>query len=217
MASNELYLSCSCTRMQHIPLTFLLEQRQVQQLQLPSEYYPCLYPADFPAWAAASSAAATSFWVLPLPLGRLLMPLPESADRLRAAEVLPTPEPGGLPRGRPLPRFAGGPLEGVVLVVFTENWQEAINSNYQATKFKGNNIWVSVSRGIIKFVFFLSTFNLQGLTWETKLRFSQKSPSFVPCEKEGEVSSTITRPSLLLSSAEIVENIAASLPTDTWK
>ena len=49
------------------------------------------------------------------------MPLPESADRLRAAEVLPTPEPGGLPRGRPLPRFAGGPLEGVVLVVFTEN------------------------------------------------------------------------------------------------
>ena len=27
--------------MQRIPQTFLLEQRQVQQLQLPSEYYPC--------------------------------------------------------------------------------------------------------------------------------------------------------------------------------
>lgn len=48
-----------------------------------------------------------------------------------------------------------------------------------------------------------------------KVEIFAKSPSFVPCEKEGEVSSTITRPSLLLSSAEIVENIAASLPTDT--
>ncbi len=55
--------------------------------------------------------------------------------------------------------------------------------------------------------------------WPNCVKFKEAScVEGVPCVKDRpDESSTMTRPSLLLSSAEMVENIAASLPTDTCR